>query len=318
MGSTLQRLLQAGLAPSTQRTYMSGKKKYLAYCHSVGVAPLPTSEAKLLNFVASMANQKLKHQTIKGYLSAVRHLQIECGGEDPRVEHMPLLELALRGVKREQACVPTRTRSPITPAVLGKPQQVWDPSNLNHIMLSAACCVAFFGFLRSGELTVAEPGGYDPGQHLTIGDVSVDNAGQPTRVTLRIKQSKTDPFRRGVSVHLHQTNVPLCPVSALLAYLVLRGSQDGPLFQMEGGAPLSRTQLVSEVRAALQAAGMDPSKYAGHSFRIGAATTAAACGVPVDIIKMLGRWRSDAYQLYVKIPGLELALISRTLASASM
>ena len=50
-----------------------------------------------MNFVAAMVNQGLKQQTINGYLSAVRHLQIECGGGDPRVENMPLLELALRG-----------------------------------------------------------------------------------------------------------------------------------------------------------------------------------------------------------------------------
>ena len=56
------------------------------------------------------------------------------------------------------------------------------------------------------------------------------------------------------------------------------------------GKPLTRPQLVSELRAALEVAGLEPAKYAGHSFRIGAATTAAACGVPVDVIKTLGRW----------------------------
>ena len=172
-------------------------------------------------------------------------------------------------------------------------------------MLWAACCVAFFGFLRSGELTVAEPAGFDPGQHLTMGDVSVDNTEKPTCVALRIKQSKTDPFRRGVSIHLHQTN------------LLIRGPQDGPLFRLEDGSPLTRSRLVSELRTALRSAGIDPSKYAGHSFRIGAATTAAACGVPVDLIKALGRWKSQAYQLYVRIPDPELASISKTLAGAS-
>ena len=272
-----------------------------------------------MSFVAVMVNQGLKQQTIKGYLSAGRHLQIECGGGDPRVENMPLLELALRGAKREQAGVPTRTRLPITPAVLEKLRSSWnrDPTNQRHVMLWAACCVAFFGFLRSGELTVAEPAGFDPGQHLTMGDVSVDNTEKPTCVALRIKQSKTDLFRRGVSIHLHQTNLPLCPVGALLAYLVIRGPQDGPLFRLEDGSPLTRSRLVSELRTALRSAGIDPSKYAGHSFRIGTVTTAAACGVPVDLIKAQGRWKSQAYQLYVRIPDPELASISKTLAGAS-
>jgi hypothetical protein len=80
-----------------------------------------------MNFAAAMVNQGLFQQTIKGYLSAMRHLQIECGGGNPRVENMPLLELALWGAKREQAGMPTRARLPITE----KLRRSWnqDPAN---------------------------------------------------------------------------------------------------------------------------------------------------------------------------------------------
>ena len=46
---------------------------------------------------------------------------------------------------------------------------------------------------------------------------------------------------------------------------------------------------MEELREALSECGLKPKEYAGHSFRIGAATTAAACGVPVDTMKILGR-----------------------------
>ena len=134
----------------------------------------------------------------------------------------------------------------------------------------------------------------------------------------RSLRSKTDPFRQGMSIHLHRTDLPLCPVASLLAYLVARGTQEGPLFQLEDGSPLTHTQLVTELRKALRGAQIDPAKYAGHSFRIGAATTAAACGVPVEVIKTLGRWKSQAYQLYVRIPSTELAAISKSLAGANI
>ena len=56
------------------------------------------------------------------------------------------------------------------------------------------------------------------------------------------------------------------------------------------------------VKQSLKKAGVDSTKYAGHSFRIGVATPAAACGIQDSLINTLGRWETTAYQLYVRIP----------------
>lgn len=64
----------------------------------------------------------------------------------------------------------------------------------------------------------------------------------------------------------------------------------------------------------MKAAGMDPSGYSGHCFRIGASTTAAANGVGDATIQILGRWSSDSYKKYIRVSPNELAQISRTLA----
>ena len=71
LGSAVQRLLQAGLAPATHRTYLAGKKKYLSFCMQSGTTPLPVTEEGLLHFTTFVANQVLRHTTIKGYLSAI-------------------------------------------------------------------------------------------------------------------------------------------------------------------------------------------------------------------------------------------------------
>ncbi len=110
LGPTVQRLLQAGLAPSTQRAYLVGK--YMTYCQETGIVPLLVTEEKLIGLVAFAFNQGLKHQMIKCYLSAVRHLQVSCGGGDPRVESMPRLELILRGARKEQSGIPHVFHSP--------------------------------------------------------------------------------------------------------------------------------------------------------------------------------------------------------------
>ena len=63
-----------------------------------------------------------------------------------------------------------RTCLPITPVVLERLRSVWnqDPTNHDHVMLWAVCCVGVFGFLRSGELSAPDSGEFDPSQHLTF------------------------------------------------------------------------------------------------------------------------------------------------------
>ena len=62
-----------------------------------------------------------------------------------------------------------------------------------------------------------------------------------------------------------------------------------PLFTFSDDRSLTRQRLSSTVQSILHSAGYTGS-YSGHSVRIGAATTAAARGVPDYLIQTLGRW----------------------------
>ena len=114
---------------------------------------------------------------------------------------MPVLEYVLRGIKMDQAKHPhskAKERLLITPAILLRLREVLgskttDPTN---IILWAACCTAFFGFLRSGEITTPSLREYDASVHLSFGDVALDSTHNPTVAQVRIKASKTDPFRK--------------------------------------------------------------------------------------------------------------------------
>ena len=66
------------------------------------------------------------------------------------------------------------------------------------------------------------------------------------------------------------------------------------------GRPLSQVDLVAAVCQALAADGLDVSRFNGHSFRIGAATTTAQVGIPDSVIQSLGRWKSSAFMTYVR------------------
>ena len=62
--------------------------------------------------------------------------------------------------------------------------------------------------------------------------------------------------------------------------------------------------------------GIDVSAYTGHSFWIGAATTAAACGLLESLIKTLGGWESSAYMLYIRTLQSTLCAVVQKLVRA--
>ena len=264
---------QNGLAASTQRSYNSGKRRYLKFCRIKGSAPVPTSEHQLCQFVAFLANEKLCHNTIKSYLAAIRHLHIAEGAGDPGMSNMPRLEQVVKGVKATQVKEgkKVKARLPITPELLLRMKQAWsqEQDSRDVVMLWAAVSVCFFGFLRAGEICVPSDSSYDEGAHLNFKDVSVDSMEKPSRLQIRIKASKTDPFRQGVDIFVGRTGNELCPVAAALAYMVQRGPGPGPLFQFQDGKPLTRQRFVARVREALTSAGVDCSPYSGHSLEVG-------------------------------------------------
>ena len=194
---------------------------------------------------------------------------------------------------------------------------VWEPTGATWStkLLWAACCLAFFGFMRAGELVAPATTSHDPCVHLCMADIAFDNPRAPAMLQVMVKQSKTDPFRNGVQLLIGKTGTKLCPVAAMLDFLQVRGTSAGFLFHYEDGSCLTRQRLVGAVRAALQSAGLDQQCYCGHSFRIGAATEAAKKGIEDSIIKTLGRWKSLAYLDYVKISRSDLARYSAVLAS---
>ena len=102
---------------------------------------------------------------------------------------------------------------------------------------------------------------------------------------------------------------------------LVRGKREGPLlFFYKSDKALTCPKLVQELRKVLPRAGLeaDTCKFAGHSFRIGAVRTAAACNISADMIKTLGQWKSQAYQLYVGILDADIASITKKLADSRM
>ena len=218
------------------------------------------------------------------------------------------LPYLLRGIKRLYS-QERRVRLPITPSIFLSFRTLLNLQWHDHIMLWTAMLVAFFAFLRSAELIA-----------LTTSDLSMCTSSPlsslPTYI-LSIRISKTDPFRQVCQVRLAPSGHPiLCPAKILTDYLrIAHLSPCSSLFAWSSGNPLCRATLTNGIKWLAAATGINERLYSSHSFRIGAATTASAAGLPDSLIKTMGRWSSDAYQTYIRTPLPLLDSVASTMAN---
>jgi hypothetical protein len=137
------------------------------------------------------------------------------------------------------------------------------------------------------------------------------------KVIIHLKVSKTDPFRHGVSIPLFATHQNVCPVVILRQILKLRWAckaiASDPLFVDYNGKPITRHMFVQDLKVLLERIGLNSQDYNSHSFRIGAATSAASAGVGEHLIRTLGRL--EFRLLYEIYPYSRLHLAASTIVA---
>ena len=131
-------------------------------------------------------------------------------------------------------------------------------------MLWAAASLCFF--FRYGELTVQTINSIDPARHLSWGGVTVDDMFSSIMSVFKtIIMWSTG--QRSWSVCWSYEHIHL-PSGRNSGYIVSRGTNEGPFFQLSNGNPLTKHVFVTRVRQALDALGLPKQLFAGHSFRI--------------------------------------------------
>lgn len=292
---------------TTRSAYKAGLQCLLTFLAMSGVifpqSQLPMlTEDTLIYFVTYCHSfLKLKWNTIKLYLAGIRFHYLHAGHSNP-FQSVDRLQCIIRAVKRLQSQT-IKPRQPLNFAIL---MQICDLlhkgvfSPVIDLTLECMCLVAFFGFLRCSEFTVRSLSCLTPCLRIRDIKFSSDNS----MFILTLTSSKADPFRQGVEISFFPNN-RCCPVSCMLKYLnELRrdsNNSNAPLFVDSQQRPFSRELFLSYLRDILLRLGYKPSDYSGHSFRIGAASSAAAAGVEDHLIKTLGRWNSSCYVRYIRV-----------------
>ena len=120
-------------------------------------------------------------------------------------------------------------------------------------------------------------------------------------MSLKLDQSKTDPFRKGTNVIIGNPQA----IEYMLAYLHRRNQRLArlPLFAGEDGQALTASALVKFTQSLIERANIPNAHlFLGHSFRKGGATSLHEAGHPDSLIKIMGRWASFAFATYIDTP----------------
>ena len=243
------------------------------------------------NYAASTANT---------YVSALGYCHRLAGVNDP-TKVFWIVEM-LKGYGKLGSRIDTRLpiTLPILRTVLQQTPTICS-SEYRGYLFKAMCTTAFFAFLRVGEITCC-PRSPDVLQLKQVVQL-VDNAGNVSGLKITFLNFKHSYNQANVSLTLHRRS-DVCPVQSLLDYFAHRGLADGPLFQTRDGHAISRKMFTDHLAIIFRTCGLDANRYKGHSFRIGAATFAAECGFSDAQIRLMGRWKSDAFRKYIRASSL--------------
>ena len=278
------------MAPSTWQAYHKMWDTYRHFNEEVLLKSpqLPLSPIEMVYFVAHLCHKQLALSAITGHVSAIS--MVHKMNELPDPAHSALLQRTLQGVQRNapksDTCLPI-TQDLLTLMWQTAPMALADRYDV--LLMRALIMVAFRGFFRLGELVqrrgvqVVQPSGL---QYTEQG------------MSLTPPSSKTTPSPVTVGVR----KMPfMCPVAAVQEFVEARGPSPGPLFTHADGSAFSHARVQVLLNVLFTACGMDPRIYKGHSFCIRAASEAARAGYSDAQIRLMGRWKSDAFRKYIRI-----------------
>ena len=268
--------LKNSKANNTLRAYQSDFRDFSAFCTKNGFSSMP-SQPKIIALYITHLSKSSKFSTLKRRIASISVLH-KLKGHYLDTKH-PIIMENLHGIKR----------------TLGSRQKAKKPLLINDLKLiikvidqkkirdKALILVGFSGGFRRSELVNIH---YDDIEFVTEG------------VKILIKRSKTDQSGEGsVKAIPYFDNQEFCPVVALKNYVSKKFSNtnEGKIFD------ISDKSVALIIKRYAEKAGLDPSKYAGHSLRSGFATTAAEFGAEErNIMAMTGHKTTQMVRRYIQ------------------
>lgn len=252
LANIVSMLIKSSLQPSSVPTYKRAWNLFHLFLSSVfqhAVVTLPISPSTIALFIAYLYDKNYAPSTVNTYVSAIGYTHKLYQLPDPSKVFF-VLQL-LRGYNKVGFRLDSRLpiALPIlhklfsaSPHITGSPYQI--------TMFKAMCALAFYAFLRVGEMTMTSKNtasilqlhnlvklvdakNFVCGLKLTFGDYKHSYNQTPFSITMSRQQQ-------------------FCPVDIILDYLRIRGPQPGPIFITISGGIVSRGNFCNCLASALR------------------------------------------------------------------
>ena len=284
--------IQNSLSPSSQISYRKywDSFKQFTYQH-FHISPVKATSLEIQQFITYLARYKnLAISSIRCHLAAIS-FNIKLKRNTDPTKSFAISRLLKTYTKLDK---PKTIRKPIDKSMLF----LLIKSLKNNPTLSKfykLCYVSIFLCMYHAALRISEVAISTSDQHtLLFNCISYDRCS--SLLTFNFKSYK------------HSNNeLPSIAIKCgkrmsyyVKNYLKARGSHPGYFFCHTDHSPFSRNEIVKVLKEELSRLNYNPDHYNTHSLRIGKATDMAIDGYSELDIKTAGRWKSNAYRLYIK------------------
>ena len=289
-------------ADSTKATYGSGLLTFHIFCDQKGVPEedrAPANSILLAAFISTLAGS-YSGSAVSNYLSGIKAWHTIHGLDWAlnQTETDALLKAA------SSLAPPSSKRAPREPYTVDTIITIRAQLDLSiplHAATYACLTTLFYATARTGEFTTRTLTSFVPGTHVKPSDVRVDHDRNGNSVTnFHLPHTKSAPGGEDVSWAKHSG--PSDPAAAFDNHIKVNNPpMDGPLFAYRHKRhlrPLTKAKFLVVLNIALKAAGSSPLQ--GHGIRIGSTLEYLLRNIPFEVVKVKGRWASDAFLLYLR------------------
>jgi len=270
--------LKNSKAENTLRAYQSDFRDFSSFCAKNGFSSMPSQPRIIALYITHMSKSS-KFSTLKRRIASISVIH-KLKGHYLDTKH-PIIMENLHGIKR----------------TLGSRQKAKKPLLINDLKILIKVITKEKSKLRDKALIlVGFAGGFRRSELVNIMHEDVEFVDEGVKIL--IKRSKTDQSGEGIVKAIpYFDNKEYCPVIALKNYINYKFDNkiEGKVFE------ISDKSVALIIKRYAEKAGLDSSKYAGHSLRSGFATSAAEFGAEErNIMAMTGHKTTQMVRRYIQ------------------